>query len=190
MSCQAQSREPEPRLWLVRHGRPVLSPGICYGATDVQADAAHTRAIANALAGALPPDASLLTSPLQRCTTLARALHQYRPDLSLRIEPGIVEFDFGCWEGQRWDAIPKSALDAWTQQFAEHRFGGVDCVQDMLDRVAEVWDVYRSGGRSQVWITHAGVMSAASLLAQGLRRIDDARSWPDRSPAHGAHVLL
>ncbi len=177
-------------LWLVRHGRPVLPTGVCYGMTDVPADAQHTQDIALALARDLPPGATLLSSPLQRCSTLAQALHQLRPDLSRRVEPRIAEFDFGCWEGWRWDAIPKPALDAWTDQFARHRFGGVDCVQDMLDRVGAVWDEYKNVATSQLWITHAGVMSAATLLARGIRAIDKADAWPSPSPPYGTRVLL
>jgi len=192
MSAMAGETDPAqiPPLWLVRHGRPVLPAGVCYGMTDVPADTRHTEVIAHALAGDIPPGASLLSSPLQRCSALARALHQVRPDLSLRVEPRIAEFDFGCWEGWRWDAIPKSALDAWTEQFARHRFGGVDCVQDMLDRVGTVWDAYKDAAKSQVWITHAGVMSAAGLLAQGIRVIDKADAWPRHAPQYGARVLL
>ncbi len=192
LSAMAAKTDPAliPPLWLVRHGRPVLPAGVCYGMTDVAADARHTQGIAHTLAVDVPPGATVLSSPLQRCSTLARALHRLRPDLSLHVEPRIVEFDFGCWEGWRWDAIPKSALDAWTEQFAQHRFGGIDCVQDMLDRVGSVWDAYKDAAKSQVWITHAGVMSAAGLLAKNIRVVDTADSWPRQSPAYGARVLL
>ncbi len=191
-AMQAGSSDPAltPSLWLVRHGRPALPTGVCYGKTDVMADERHTDAIAHELAGDIPPQATLLSSPLQRCRALAAALHQLRPDLSFSIEPGIAEFDFGCWEGWRWAAIPKSALDAWTAQFAQHRFGGVDCVQDLLDRVGVVWDGYRQAPTTQVWITHAGVMSAAGLLARGIRVIDNAEAWPRHSPPYGARVVL
>ena len=33
---------PIPRLWLVRHARPLVAPGICYGRLDMQADAQAT----------------------------------------------------------------------------------------------------------------------------------------------------
>ncbi len=173
---------------MVRHGRPLLPTGVCYGVTDVAADPQHTAQIAASLAGEMPPDGRLLSSPLQRCTALAKALQRLRPDLTLHVEPRIAEFDFGRWEGWRWDAIPKSALDAWTRQFARHRFGGVDCVQDLLDRVAAVWDT--RGDSPQVWICHAGVMAAATALAQGVRVIDKADAWPRQSPAFGALVVL
>lgn len=188
--ASAGAAAPVPALWLVRHGRPLLPEGICYGRTDVAADTGHTGSIAGSLAGEVPPGAILLSSPLQRCSALARAVHRLRPDLVFRIEPRIAEFDFGCWEGWRWDAIPRSALDDWTAQFASHRFGGACCVQDMLDRVGLVWDRYRHGAQSQVWITHAGVMSAAGLLARGIRVIDKADAWPRHSPAYGARLVL
>ena len=38
------------KLWLVRHAQVLLPPGICYGATDVAADAAATLRAAQALA--------------------------------------------------------------------------------------------------------------------------------------------
>ena len=42
------------KLWLVRHAQVLLPPGICYGATDVAADAAATLSAAQALAAELP----------------------------------------------------------------------------------------------------------------------------------------
>lgn len=44
-----------PRLWLVRHARPEVAPGLCYGRLDVAADARHSRESARLLAQALPP---------------------------------------------------------------------------------------------------------------------------------------
>jgi len=41
-----------------------------------------------------------------------------------------------------------------------------------------------------VWITHAGVMNAAALLAQGITAVGQADQWPRQSPVYGARVLL
>ena len=41
------------KLWLVRHAQVLLPTGICYGATDVAADAAATLSAAQALAAEL-----------------------------------------------------------------------------------------------------------------------------------------
>jgi len=177
-----------PALWLVRHGRPLVDAGVCYGATDVAADPLHTAQIAAMLADRLPLGAEVRSSPLQRCLLLAQAVAAARSDLVLRVEPRIAEMDFGCWEGWRWDAIPKPAFDAWTGQFDHHRFGGVESSQDLMHRVAQVWDEARAGTTAQVWITHAGVISAVTLLARGIRCVDRASDWPAQSARYGALV--
>ncbi len=179
-----------PVLQLVRHARVMLPAGTCYGATDAMADPQHTAQVAAMLIDALPQGASMLSSPLQRCAVLAHAVARARTDLSLRFEPRIAEMDFGCWEGSRWDAIPRSAFDAWTAKFASHRFGGKESVQMLMERVAAVWDECRDASRPQVWITHAGVMAAAALLARNIRSVGQADEWPRQSPAYGARVSL
>jgi alpha-ribazole phosphatase len=174
-----------PVVWLVRHGRPLLPDGVCYGALDVAADPLHTARIAAMLEQQLPRGAALCSSPLQRCMALSRAVVALRSDLTLRTEPRIAEVDFGQWEGWRWDDIPKAAFDTWIGQFADHRFGGGESVQDLMLRVGQVWDEARASATVQVWITHAGVMSAATLLARGIRSVFRAEDWPSPSPRHG-----
>ena len=94
------------KLWLVRHAQVLLPPGICYGATDVAADAAATLSAAQALAAELPQGLPLWVSPLQRCEQLAQALQGLRPDLAYKTtESSLAEMDFGHWEGQAWSSI-------------------------------------------------------------------------------------
>ncbi len=166
------------KLWLVRHARPLIDAGVCYGATDVPADAAHTAATAAQLAALLPPDLALWTSPLQRCSALAEALRALRPDLQLRREVRLAEMDFGCWEGVRWDDIPRSAYDDWTANFGRARFGGRESVNELLQRVAAVRAEAQAQGQDAVWVTHAGVLRAMALLDRGLHTLDAAPQWP------------
>ena len=127
-------------LWVVRHAQPLIAPGICYGALDVPADPAATQQAAQALAQVLPHGAALHTSVLQRCELLAQAICGLRPDLVLKPEPRLVEMNFGEYEGVAWADIFKDALDAWTADFANHRFGGKESVAEFMARVAAVWD--------------------------------------------------
>jgi len=72
-----------PRLWLVRHARPLVAPGLCYGRLDMAADASASRSAATALAHALPAKvAGVWHSPLQRCELLALYRRALRPDLA------------------------------------------------------------------------------------------------------------
>jgi alpha-ribazole phosphatase len=97
---------------------------------------------------------------------------------------------FGRFEGQRWDAIPASALDAWMADFWQHRFGGLQSVAEFMAQVAGLWDEAVQSGQDQVWITHAGVIRAATLLAQGVRRVDSAAQWPVAAHAFGQWQVL
>ena len=187
---------PAMNLWLVRHAQPLIEPGICYGATNVAADGAATELAAEALAAVLPLHSRMQVSTLQRCEQLAQAVCGLRPDLILKAEPRLVEMNFGTWEGQRWADIARNELDAWTTDFAHWRCGGGECVQDFMQRIASVWDECRAqsasaqSGAGVVWITHAGVIRAANLLAAGHRQVLNARYWPEAAPAFGAWQQL
>ena len=174
--------------WLVRHAQPLIASGVCYGATDVAADPEATEASALVLAHQLPHGARLMSSPLRRCAQLAQALQRLRPDLLASSDARLVEMDFGCWEGWRWDDIPKPAIDAWTARFGDWRFGGRESVQELLDRVAGVWAEACAATAPVAWITHAGVIRAALLLSQGIRVVERSDQWPTEAPAFGKLV--
>ncbi len=177
-------------LRLARHAQPLVGPGICYGATDMAAEHRATCASAGVLARQLPRGACVLSSSKQRCLQLALALHVLRPDLVHATDERLVEMDFGRWEGWCWDAIPKDAIDQWTAHFASHRFGGRESVQELMDRVAGAWRDTVANGRPTVWITHAGVIRAAMLLARGITTVTHSEQWPRESPGFGQSVCV
>ncbi|MDD2545394.1 MAG: histidine phosphatase family protein [Burkholderiaceae bacterium] len=179
------------RLWLVRHAQPQVAAGLCYGRQDIPADPAATRAAAQQLAQALPQGLHLAHSPLQRCELLALYLQALRPDLTLNADARLREMDFGNWEGRRWDALGRSAIDAWTADFAAHRPGGGESLAEMLARVAGALAEARSRAAHTeadgVWITHAGVARCVAWLqAQGPHALPRAEQWPVPAPAFGA----
>lgn len=178
------------KLWLARHAPPLIDAGVCYGATNVAADADATLRAAQALANELPSGALMQASPLQRCELLAQAVQGLRPDLSYDIDTRLAEMNFGVWEGHRWDAIPPAAYDAWTADFGAHRFGGQESVDAFMARVALAWDAFQSQGQDRVWITHAGVIRAVSLLAQGVRHINNATQWPTHACGFGEWMVV
>lgn len=181
------------RLWLVRHPRPGIAEGICYGSSDLPADAGATERQAAELAELLPGHIPVFCSPLQRCTALARALQALRPDLVCRTDQRLRELDFGSWEGRRWSEIGRQEVDAWMADFADHRVGGGESVQCLLDRVgsavrATLAHCRHRDTRHAVWISHAGVIRAAVAWAGGIRRVDSAGQWPAHAPAFGSWV--
>ncbi len=92
------------RIYWVRHG-PTHETGFV-GHRDVPADLSDRAAIAR-LAGFLPDGAAVVSSDLSRAADTATALAGDRPRLPA--EPGLREFDFGTWDGLRWDEV----ADRW-----------------------------------------------------------------------------
>ena len=178
------------KLWLARHAQPLIDSGLCYGALDVAADEPATQQAARALAALLPQGAHLIASNLQRCELLTHCLRGLRPDLACKSDARLAEMDFGRWEGQRWDRIPQAAFDRWTADFGSHRFGGKESVDELMQRVAGAWDDAQRLGVDTVWVTHAGVIRAASLLARGVRQVAQADQWPREAPAFGRWIEI
>ncbi|HEY0297082.1 MAG TPA: histidine phosphatase family protein [Bordetella sp.] len=178
------------KLWLVRHARPLIDPGVCYGRLDVAADPAATQACALSLAAALPPDLRVLASGLRRARQLAQALLALRADLRLAVDERLGEMDFGQWEGVPWHDIPEDAVDRWARDFARHRFGGVESAADVLGRVAQALAAM-SALDEAVWITHAGVIRAVHhLVRHGDGAAPTAATWPSQAPAFGEWTVL
>lgn len=173
------------KLWLVRHAQPLIASGVCYGATDVASDPQATLEAAQTLAKVLPDGVSVLVSPLERCDQLARCLRQLRPDLTYHKDARLAEMDFGHWEGRRWDSIPQADFDRWMADFSDHRFGGKMSVHDLMLRVTSLWDETQGRGIDAAWITHVGVIRAATLISRGERRVHQAAQWPRDAFAFG-----
>lgn len=105
-------------------------------------------------------------------------------------DPRLAEMDFGAWEGRHWDAIARAEIDAWTGAFATTHCGGGECVQDFMARVAAAWEEAHARGGCVIWVTHAGVIRAAQLLAAGQRQITRADQWPHAAPAFGQWCVV
>jgi len=178
------------KLWLARHAAPLAPSGLCYGATDLEAEGDATLRAAQGLAAAVPAAVAVRSSPLRRCRQLAEALQALRPDLAARTDARLREMDFGTWEGQRWEAIGRDRFDLWMADFAQHRCGGGESVADLMARVAPALEEARAGGQDVLWITHAGVARAVRLLVRGVALPRAAADWPLEGLAFGAWESL
>lgn len=176
------------KLWLIRHAPVDTAPGLCYGASDLPAQAAETQRVAQAMAPRLPLGIALLScSPLRRCMALAQALGALRPDIAAPMpDPRIAEMDFGAWEMQPWSQIARTDIDAWSADFADAPAGvRGESTRIFMLRVGAAWDAWRATGRDAAWVTHAGVIRAVWLLQRGVRCPRDAADWPAQPVAHG-----
>ena len=181
-----------PRLWLVRHARPLIEAGTCYGQFDVAADAALSQASAQALHAALPSEIQVIHhSPLGRCVQLAQSLLALRPGAQPCSDPRLQEMDFGHWEGRAWNAIAREEIDAWTQDFTAYAPGHGESLARMLQRVRTAFAEARSHHGDVVWITHAGVIRCVLwLMEHGEVRLPTSREWTMPAPGFGEWFAL
>ncbi|HET7776321.1 MAG TPA: alpha-ribazole phosphatase family protein [Azospira sp.] len=160
-------------LFLIRHPRPLVADGVCYGRTDL-ALAEAVAVPAGRLRPLLPAGAPLYSSPLRRCLELARAIGP-EPRQDARLQ----ELDFGRWEGRAWDDIHREephALDLWARDTAHAApHGGETAMQLQARALAWVAERTAEEGEAVVVVTHGGVLKALCGHWLGLAPADWSR---------------
>ena len=156
-------------IYLIRHPKPSDVAGICYGRQDVAVSAEESLAVAGTVrqqfADPSLKSAPIFTSPLSRCTALARTLAS--PGEAV-VDHDLVEMDFGSWEGRRWDAVPRDQLDGWAKDLWNYRPGGGESAQSVAERWRRfVTRIDATALETVVAVTHAGLIRIA--LAQAGR---------------------
>ncbi|MBB3225378.1 histidine phosphatase family protein [Pseudoduganella umbonata] len=151
-------------LILVRHPRPVVAEGICYGRSDLPADPDALATVCEALrADGLPGDVPVISSPLRRCAGLAQRLSPL-----VTFDANLAEMDFGSWELRSWNDIARAEVDAWAADLLHYRPGGGESVLDVAHRVAGALARIRQHGSDRaIVICHAGTMRLIATLADG-----------------------
>jgi len=152
-------------VMMLRHTTPRVTPGTCYGRTDLDVADSFEHEVQQILS-ALPDFAAIVSSPLQRCRKLADRVAAHAR-LDVQIDARLIEMDFGQWEGIAWNAIPRPELDHWASDFLHARPHGGETVGELKARVdaalAEIW----SRATPTLAVTHAGVIRAALARGRG-----------------------
>jgi alpha-ribazole phosphatase len=160
-------------LHLIRHPKPRIANGICYGRLDMAAE--NSVDVADKLRLELTDGLPLWSSPLLRCRELAECLHP-QPLFAER----LTEMNFGDWEGQAWDDIPFAQLDAWAANIAGYIPPGGESAlalqQRALDFIAEL------KVPEAIIVTHAGVIRTLLAHWQGL----PPERWTELTLAYGS----
>ena len=161
-------------LILIRHPAVALAAGICYGHSDV-ALAMPPQAEITRLAARLERLCAGRTlqfhaSTLCRCTEIAAPLAAYF-GTQAQTDPRLREIDFGRWEMQAWDAIPRSEIELWAADVEQACVHGGESVAVLSERVQSWLSELEAACRAQttaelvVVLTHAGVMRVFAALA-------------------------
>jgi len=140
-------------------------PGIIHGQDDVDADLTDLPAI-EARIRKLPKGAIWLTSGLPRTVQTAEALG----GIKCRAVPGLMEQDFGDWNGKSWgDLRGELSRKFWLNFATESPPGGESFVQ-MMERVAHTIEELSAEyeGQNIIAVAHAGTIRAALTIALNL----------------------
>jgi alpha-ribazole phosphatase len=151
-------------LYLIRHPKPMVSEGTCYGRTDLAPDPLAMRQLLHKAKHFLPENTVLVSSPLQRCYQAAHGMQVQGLTLAATDER-LAEFDFGHWEGLAWNRIDEQQLRQWHEQRVSYQVPGGESVEMLGMRACQAlmhWHSTLAAGPI-AFVTHAGVMQV--LLA-------------------------
>ena len=161
------------RLSLIRHTSLAIEPGICYGQSDIDVAGSFISESANTQAKLANLDINAVyTSPLQRCVKLAEALNVGAPIKDAR----LMELNFGDWELQAWDEMPRDIFDAWAhdyasiappngENFSQLQQRGISFLNEMLAKHAnENIAVISHGGMIRALLAHVLNMELKGLF--------------------------
>ena len=144
------------QIWLIRHTSVAIGQAYCYGRTDVElaASFADEAQLVKAKLEPLPPNTVVVSSPAQRCRKLANILGG-----ELTVDDDLWEMNFGLWEGQRWDDVPRNELDAWANDLGGTPPPGGETLTEVSQRVQRAWQRLATMSAETIYcVTHAGVI--------------------------------
>lgn len=149
---------------LIRHLKPDVAAGICYGRTDLPPAETPDTAWRDLMARC---DLPLLASPLQRAARLAEALQGYQSTGAGSggiARSGVAystcwqELDFGLWEGQSWSQIGQQAVEQWQADLPGFCFPDGESAIQMQGRVLAGWRAWLQQERGGLLVCHQGVI--------------------------------
>ncbi|MET9466339.1 bifunctional RNase H/acid phosphatase [Streptomyces sp. NPDC006544] len=161
---------------LLRHGETALTPQKRFsgsGGSDPELSPAGRRQAA-AVAGSLAARGTVQTvisSPLRRCRETAQAVAD-RLGLTVTVEEGLREVDFGAWEGLTFAEVQErfpDDLQAWLDSPEAAPTGGGESFASATRRVAATRDrlLAAHAGRTVLLVSHVTPVKILVRLALG-----------------------
>tara|TARA_R110000850_G_scaffold83214_2_gene178652 strand:- start:215 stop:778 length:564 start_codon:yes stop_codon:yes gene_type:complete len=150
-------------VFLIRHTRPEIPSGICYGQTDIPLKdtfPAESKLVLSKLPKFFD---TVFTSPSMRCLKLANLISSGG---TLKQDSLLKELNFGDWEMKAWDDIPKEELNPWMSNFVTHKVPNGEAFSDLIQRVDSFLEQLKNIGQKQVaLVCHAGIIRAMLVKA-------------------------
>lgn len=169
------------KLVLIRHPRPIIEPGICYGQTDIpcilpteeklQASLQNLERLLGSKHGDEKARPTMYSSPLQRCKIYADILAKQIGTLSsVILDDRLKELDFGAWEMKNWNDVERTRLDQWAEQPLHFAAPGGESFSQLIGRSQTFLEEIKERHSAQenlIMVGHGGVIKAFSHLLRG-----------------------
>jgi alpha-ribazole phosphatase len=147
----------------LRHPKPAVEAGICYGQLDLDIHAEGRLQIRHAIK-TIPRARAVVASPALRCRDLAQAIAtQY--ELEPQFDDRLWEMHMGDWEGLPWREIPRELSEPWMKDPYNLRCPGGESFRDLQLRVLAA---IKSLNPETVIVCHAGPIRAVQMAWLGL----------------------
>lgn len=157
-------------IYLIRHTKPNVAAGICYGQSDLDVSNSFNDEVAIIRSKISINDSfTIISSPLQRCKKLAETLSSNK---EIQFENRLKELNFGDWENLLWNEIPKEPLKEWSDNFVKNAPPQGESLQELSNRVLYFWNTLAHSTHNYVITAHDGVIRVilAHLLETPLNK--------------------
>jgi alpha-ribazole phosphatase len=146
-------------IYLVRHTETICEKGICYGQSDVGL-AVPFDIIFEEIVTQLPTEAIIFSSPLQRCSILAKYIQKNITTISYQENNLLMEMNFGDWELKNWNAIPPEQLNPWMEDFVNITVSNGESFVELHERIGLFLStkIPKENTSPIIIVTHAGVV--------------------------------
>lgn len=161
-------------LLFIRHGQTTwnadhLLPGQLPGITLNDTGREQAARLADALA--LIPISAIISSPLERARDTAVIINQGR-DLTIELEPNLMDTNVGRWAGQKFDELTKIDPD-WKAYVQDPSVApeGIETFPQVQQRALEAverWRTKDSIGAYPAFVAHADVVKLLVAYYTGL----------------------
>ena len=147
----------------LRHPRPDIAPGTCYGRLDMDIHADGHSQIERAVE-MMQPARRLIASPARRCRALATAIAE-RNGIEPSFDERLWEMNMGHWEGRPWSEVSREDSETWLKDPFNLRCPGGESFRDLQTRVLEALEGL---DEETVVVCHAGPIRAVQMAWLGL----------------------
>lgn len=151
----------------LRHPKPQIDPGICYGQLDLDiAEIGHDQI--EAAMKSTPKVTRIVASPALRCRKLALSLAK-RENLDVRFDARLWEMHMGDWEGVPWKDIDRAMSEHWLEDPVNRPTPNGEAFVDLQNRVSEaISELMDEEALTTAVVCHAGPIRATQMNWEGI----------------------